>query len=163
MSPADRAANRSGPPELSSAAFAKKFVSSGGPRPIGETLPSCGHEGFPKGGFIVSTSSSSPNERSLRARLAAYTLHSERDSRELTESARRTFLARFEREVDPGQRRRSRRRRLSARLLPPAARPAVPLPVGVNRASIAMRVVASGGRVQCRLMCHESCPGRPIR
>jgi hypothetical protein len=33
--------------------------------------------------------------------MAAYKLHSQYDSRELTEAARRTFNERFEREVDP--------------------------------------------------------------
>lgn len=43
----------------------------------------------------------SPSERTLRARLAAHSLHSKRDSRETTTSGRAAFLARFEREVDP--------------------------------------------------------------
>ena len=42
-----------------------------------------------------------PTERVLRARIAAYVLHSTRDSREVTAPARRAFLNRFEREVDP--------------------------------------------------------------
>ncbi len=40
-------------------------------------------------------------ERSLRARLAAYALHAQRDSRETSAPGRAAFLARFEREVDP--------------------------------------------------------------
>ena len=40
-------------------------------------------------------------ERSLRARLAAYALHAQRDSRETSAPGRTAFLARFEREVDP--------------------------------------------------------------
>lgn len=40
-------------------------------------------------------------ERSLRAKIAAHTLHATRDSREVTSKARETFLSRFEREVDP--------------------------------------------------------------
>jgi hypothetical protein len=40
-------------------------------------------------------------ERSLRARMAAYVLHSRYDSRELTEPARQAFDKRFDREVDP--------------------------------------------------------------
>ena len=40
-------------------------------------------------------------ERSLRARLAAYTLHAQRDPRETTANGRAAFLARFDREVDP--------------------------------------------------------------
>jgi hypothetical protein len=42
-----------------------------------------------------------PYERVLRARAAAYVLHSHRDSRELTAPARKAFNDRFEREVDP--------------------------------------------------------------
>lgn len=43
----------------------------------------------------------SPSERSMRARLAAHTMHSKHDSREVTSAARAAFLARFEAEVDP--------------------------------------------------------------
>ncbi len=43
----------------------------------------------------------SPAERSLRARLAAHALHAQRDAYETTAKGRATFLARFEREVDP--------------------------------------------------------------
>jgi hypothetical protein len=43
----------------------------------------------------------SPSERTLRARLAAHSLHAKCDSRETTASGRASFLARFEREVDP--------------------------------------------------------------
>lgn len=39
--------------------------------------------------------------RSLRARLGAYSVHAKYDSRDLTSAARREFLSRFEREVDP--------------------------------------------------------------
>lgn len=42
-----------------------------------------------------------PAERSMRARIAAYTLHSRRDPRETTAAARSAFLDRFERQVDP--------------------------------------------------------------
>jgi hypothetical protein len=42
-----------------------------------------------------------PGERVLRARMAAYVLHSRYDSKELTAAARRAFNDRFEREVDP--------------------------------------------------------------
>jgi hypothetical protein len=42
-----------------------------------------------------------PQERSLRARVAAYTLHSQNDSRVLTAPARKAFLDRFEKAVDP--------------------------------------------------------------
>ena len=39
--------------------------------------------------------------RSLRGRIGAYQLHATHNSREITAPARRAFLARFEREVDP--------------------------------------------------------------
>lgn len=37
----------------------------------------------------------------MRSRAAAYELHARHDSRELTRAARESFLARFERQVDP--------------------------------------------------------------
>jgi len=43
----------------------------------------------------------SPAERSLRARLAAYALHGQRDPREITAKARAAFLAKFEQQADP--------------------------------------------------------------
>ncbi len=42
-----------------------------------------------------------PEERALRARMAAYTLHAKRDARETTAPARAAFLDRFDRMVDP--------------------------------------------------------------
>jgi hypothetical protein len=42
-----------------------------------------------------------PSARSLRARIAAHSLHAQRDARETTSAARAAFLARFERLVDP--------------------------------------------------------------
>jgi hypothetical protein len=42
-----------------------------------------------------------PGERTLRARLAAHTLHATVDSREHTEPARKAFMDRFEDQVDP--------------------------------------------------------------
>ena len=42
-----------------------------------------------------------PAERTLRARLAAHTLHSKVDSKAHTEAARRAFADRFENQVDP--------------------------------------------------------------
>lgn len=42
-----------------------------------------------------------PEQRSLRASLAAHKLHATHDSRELTANGRKAFLDRFEREVDP--------------------------------------------------------------
>ena len=44
---------------------------------------------------------SSPEERSTNARIAAHSLHAQRDGRELTQVARDRFLARFEEQVDP--------------------------------------------------------------
>jgi hypothetical protein len=43
----------------------------------------------------------SPAERSLRARLAAHSMHARHDARETTAAARAAFLARFEADVDP--------------------------------------------------------------
>jgi len=43
----------------------------------------------------------SPSQRSMRARLAAHAMHARRDSREVTANARRAFVERFERQVDP--------------------------------------------------------------
>jgi hypothetical protein len=42
-----------------------------------------------------------PEQRSMRARIGAYSLHAKHDPRVTTEPARRAFLSRFEREVDP--------------------------------------------------------------
>ncbi len=42
-----------------------------------------------------------PEERTLRARVAAHSLHSTHDPRETTAAGRAAFLAKFEREVDP--------------------------------------------------------------
>lgn len=44
-----------------------------------------------------------PAERTLRARLAAHTLHAKVDSREHTKPARKAFLDRFENQVDPNR------------------------------------------------------------
>lgn len=52
----------------------------------------------------MSRDGETPSERSLRARAAAYRLHSLYDSRELTENARRAFEDRFLRVVDPENR-----------------------------------------------------------
>ena len=43
----------------------------------------------------------SPQERTMRARIAAYSLHAKVDGREITSNARRAFLDRFEKSVDP--------------------------------------------------------------
>jgi hypothetical protein len=42
-----------------------------------------------------------PKVLSLRGRLGAYALHATHDPRAITANGRATFLARFEREVDP--------------------------------------------------------------
>lgn len=42
-----------------------------------------------------------PAERSLRARIAAHTLHAKRDPKELTKAGRERFLSRFDVLVDP--------------------------------------------------------------
>ena len=42
-----------------------------------------------------------PEQMSLRGRMGAHALHARYDSRELTATARKRFLDRFEREVDP--------------------------------------------------------------
>jgi hypothetical protein len=43
----------------------------------------------------------SPAERTLRARLAAHTMHAHNDPKAITAKARAGFLAKFEREADP--------------------------------------------------------------
>lgn len=43
-------------------------------------------------------------DMALRGRIGAFSLHSRHDAREITQSARETFLSRFEREVDPDER-----------------------------------------------------------
>lgn len=50
---------------------------------------------------MVVVLSLTPNERTMRARLAAHLLHASVDSREHTGPARRAFMARFEDQVDP--------------------------------------------------------------
>jgi hypothetical protein len=45
----------------------------------------------------------SPEQRSLRASLAAHEMHARQDSREITANARAGFLARFLRQVDEEQ------------------------------------------------------------
>jgi len=42
-----------------------------------------------------------PTEMALRGRIGAFALHARYDPRETTRAARETFLAKFEREVDP--------------------------------------------------------------
>ncbi len=55
-------------------------------------------------GGVMAQPGMSPTERSLRARMAAYRLHSRYDGRELTSNARAAFNDRFAREVDPEKR-----------------------------------------------------------
>jgi hypothetical protein len=43
----------------------------------------------------------SPAERAMRARIAAFALHAQRDPRETTRAGREAFIARFENDVDP--------------------------------------------------------------
>lgn len=43
----------------------------------------------------------SPSQRTLRARLGAFSQHAQHDPRVTTQRARETFLARFEDQVDP--------------------------------------------------------------
>ncbi|MDP9363971.1 MAG: hypothetical protein M3Q10_07055 [Chloroflexota bacterium] len=43
-----------------------------------------------------------PERARLLGRIGAHAAHAKHDSRDLTAKARETFLARFEREVDPG-------------------------------------------------------------
>lgn len=42
-----------------------------------------------------------PEQRTKRARLAAYAMHAKHDSKDITAKARATFLQRFEEQVDP--------------------------------------------------------------
>lgn len=50
---------------------------------------------------IIGRMELTPEQRSLRARIAAYALHASHDPRETTKPARDAFMARFERQVDP--------------------------------------------------------------
>ncbi len=62
------------------------------------------------------------DERTLRARVAAHTLHATHDPHETTAAARAAFLARFEDQVDPervlpaGERQRRARHALKAHM-----------------------------------------------
>lgn len=42
-----------------------------------------------------------PEQRTLRAKMAAHRLHATRDGREITANARQAFMDRFEKQVDP--------------------------------------------------------------
>lgn len=50
--------------------------------------------------LLAASLSLSPEQRSLRASLAAHEMHARHDSREVTANARAGFLAKFLREVD---------------------------------------------------------------
>jgi hypothetical protein len=50
--------------------------------------------------LLAASVSLSPEQRSLRASLAAHEMHARHDSREITANARAGFLAKFFREVD---------------------------------------------------------------
>ena len=50
---------------------------------------------------MTRTSSGSDPDKRQRARIGAYALHAQRDSREITRPAREAFLEKFRREVDP--------------------------------------------------------------
>jgi hypothetical protein len=52
---------------------------------------------------LAASKNLTPIERTLRSRLAAQTLHSKYDSRELTANGRAAFLKRFEDQVDPNR------------------------------------------------------------
>jgi hypothetical protein len=63
---------------------------------------------------MSASTSLSPEQRSLRASLAAHEMHARHDSREITTNARAGFLMRFLREVDastPGLPEAERQRR----------------------------------------------------
>ncbi len=49
----------------------------------------------------MATNIPTPEERTLRARVAAHTLHSSTDPRETTAAGRAAFLRKFEEQVDP--------------------------------------------------------------
>lgn len=67
---------------------------------LGQPFLRSGHRSDSRKGLIA-VSSLTPAERSLRARVAAHTLHATHDSTELTKNARQAFRDRFERQVDP--------------------------------------------------------------
>ena len=50
--------------------------------------------------LLAASRSLSPEQRSLRASLAAHAMHAQHDPREITAGARAGFLAKFLREVD---------------------------------------------------------------
>ena len=50
--------------------------------------------------LLAASESLSPEQRSIRASLAAHEMHARHDSREITANARAGFLAKFLREVD---------------------------------------------------------------
>ena len=88
----------------------------------------------------MSKSNLTSEQRSLRARIAALTLHSQVDGRSHTAAARRAFLDRFEEEVDPDRSlpEAERQRRAGAARKAYFARLAY-------RSSVARRARAGGG------------------
>lgn len=50
---------------------------------------------------MAGSTSLTPEQRSLRARIAAHAMHAKNDTRETTAAGRAAFMARFENEVDP--------------------------------------------------------------
>ena len=50
---------------------------------------------------MAASTSLTPEQRTMRARMAAFTLHATHDSRELTKAATQASIDRFERQVDP--------------------------------------------------------------
>src|SRR5262245_6516485 len=52
-------------------------------------------------GMLTTVDGLTPAQRSLRSRIAAYVMHASHDPRETTKRARDSFMAKFEREVDP--------------------------------------------------------------
>lgn len=52
---------------------------------------------------MAANKSLSPEQRSLRARMAAHAMHSQHDTRQTSANGRATFMRRFEDEVDPNR------------------------------------------------------------
>ena len=94
-----------------------------------------------------------PAEMALRGRIGAYTLHARHDARATTAKARASFLARFEREVDPDRvlpeaerlrRAESARRAHFARLALASARARAKKPVRENGDAAVDQTAAAG-------------------
>ena len=67
----------------------------------GERRPSPARRASPRRRRSSQPGELTPEQRVLRARMAAYRLHATHDPRETTRKAREAFAGRFEREVDP--------------------------------------------------------------